>query len=105
MNWKSLLIALVLLDFLALTGLALWETGYVGLFQYQLATWAGVQVLVDLVIACGLIALWMYRDARQRGVNPWPYLVLTLFAGSIGPLFYLLRRFWGRQPLAQAAGA
>ncbi len=105
MNWKSLLIAVVLLDFLALTGLALWETGYIGLFEFQLANWAGVQVLVDLVIACALIALWMYQDARRRGVNPWPYLVLTLFAGSIGPLVYLLRRQWGREPSPQPAGA
>lgn len=105
MNWKSVLIAVVLLDFLALTGLALWEAGYLGLFRYQLATWAGAQVLVDLVIACALVAMWIYGDARRRGVNPWPYLVLTLFAGSIGPLAYLLRRYWGRQPLPQAAGA
>lgn len=104
MNWKALLVAVILLDFLALTGLALWESGYVGLFQYQLATWAGMQVLADLVIACALIALWMYRDARQRGVNPWPYLLLTMAAGSIGPLAYLLRRQWGREPTPLAAG-
>ena len=31
-------------------------------------------------------------DARARGVSPLPYLVMTVFTGSIGPLLYLLRR-------------
>lgn len=43
-------------------------------------------------------------DARQRGLNPWPYVFITVVAGSFGPLAYLLRREWGaRRLVAQPA--
>ena len=34
----------------------------------------------------------MVGDAKQRGVNPWPFVLVTLVAGSFGPLSYLLLR-------------
>jgi hypothetical protein len=34
----------------------------------------------------------MINDARGRGVSPVPYLMITLFLGSLGPLVYLIRR-------------
>ena len=33
-----------------------------------------------------------HGDARDRGVSPLPYLVLTALFGSVGPLAYLIRR-------------
>ena len=66
------------------------------LSELKNGAWGGIQVLVDLVIACGLAAVCMIINARKRGVNPWGYVVLTLFLGSIGPLSYLLVREWGR---------
>ncbi len=53
--------------------------------------WAG-QLFVDLVIALVLFLFWMVRDARERGLPALPYLVLTLAAGSIGALAYLVHR-------------
>ena len=47
---------------------------------------------MDLVIACSLAIVWMVRDAHERGRNPWPFVGITLVAGSIGPLVYLLMR-------------
>lgn len=80
----------VLLAFSALTAVALWQHGYWGIFTPHFQSFAGAQVLTDLVIALSLFLAWMWRDARAAGRNPWPWLVLTLAAGSFGPLLYLL---------------
>jgi hypothetical protein len=34
----------------------------------------------------------MHADARARGRSAWPFIALTLAAGSFGPLAYLLVR-------------
>ena len=47
-------------------------------------------MLVDITIALVLVLTWMARDARHNGRRFLPYLLLTLGAGSIGPLLYLL---------------
>lgn len=78
----------VLLAFGGLSVAAVLQHGYVGLFQYQLQNLAGLQVLADLGIALGLV--WLWRDARQTGRSPWPWIVLTLAVGPFGPLLYLL---------------
>ncbi len=66
-------------------------------------TWSnagGIQVLCDLTISLSLgVYLDLSRDARAQGRNPWPFLVATLFLGSIGPLLYLVLR-----PRTQQAG-
>ncbi|HEY8516515.1 MAG TPA: DUF2834 domain-containing protein [Candidatus Binatia bacterium] len=92
MSWKKVLLAVVLADFSFLTAYAVWQVGYVGFFAEVTSTWSGITCAVDLVIALGLIATWMVRDARQHGISPLPYLVLTATLGSVGPLLYLLRR-------------
>lgn len=80
----------VLLAFGALSTKALIDHGYLGIFAFHFTATAGMQVLTDLVIVCTLAILWMVADARRNGRNPWPYVVLTLTAGSFGPLLYLL---------------
>ncbi|MEZ5649561.1 MAG: DUF2834 domain-containing protein [Burkholderiaceae bacterium] len=91
-----ILLIVVLAAFGALSGYAMLEVGYFGIFAAGLADAGGLQLLVDLVIACTLAMIWMVDDARHRGRTVWPYLVLTLFAGSFGPLLYLLHREWTR---------
>lgn len=88
---RKIILAITLLAFLALTAVAVWEHGYVGVFAHQFQNSAGVQVLVDLVIALGLFMVWLWQDARAAGRNPWPWLVLILATGSIGALVYVLR--------------
>lgn len=85
-----IVLGLVTLDFAVLSGYAMMQHGYLGLFEYQLASPAGWQVLADLVIVCTLAMVWMVADARRSGRTVWPYLLLTLTAGSFGPLLYLL---------------
>jgi hypothetical protein len=83
---------IVLVAFGALTAVAVAQHGVLGIFAWQLQNTAGLQVLVDLVIALSLFLVWMWDDARRTGRNPWPWLVLTLAAGAFGPLLYLLTR-------------
>ena len=96
MNTKAILIA-VLLGFAALTAQSIFKVGYLGIWRAGIANMGALQILVDLSIVCSLFAVWLFKDAQQHGVNPWPFAVVTLFAGSFGPLLYLLwRRNAGR---------
>lgn len=87
---QRFLLIITLVLFLALTAIALYYHGYWGIIASAFQNFAAAQVLVDLVIALGLFLFWMWRDARAAGRNPWPWTLLTLATGSIGPLIYLL---------------
>lgn len=94
MNARVALLALVTLAFGALTAYALLEVGYFGIFAAGTRDAGALQIFVDLAIVCGLACVWMIFDGRQRRLNPWPYVALTVLAGCFGPLLYLLRREW-----------
>ena len=66
--------------------------GYLGFFEALVSSTAGVLVFTDLVIALTLAMLWMWSDAQERGLPFWPYTLLTLALGSVGPLAYLIHR-------------
>lgn len=59
------------------------------------------QVVIDLYLMAALACIWMVQDARTRGgslLSVLPYLLLTLFFVSIGPLLYLVvQGFSGRR--------
>jgi|SRR5262245_32606939 len=92
MSTRLLALFAVIALFGALTAMALLDVGYLGILAPHFQSWGGAQVITDLVIMCVLGAIWMTEDARARGVNPWPFLIVTLFAGSFGILFYLVAR-------------
>ncbi|MDC0718075.1 hypothetical protein [Nannocystis bainbridge] len=92
MNTRQIVLALVALDFLAMTVYVVANHGYVGMFADLLSTWPGILTAFDLTIALVMIAGWMLVDARKHGLTVAPYLVATLAFGSLGPLAYLLRR-------------
>jgi hypothetical protein len=92
MNAKQIAILTVIVLFGALTVVPLYQHGYLGIFTLLLANSATIQVSVDLVIALALLAIWIWSDARERGISPLPYLVITVLAGSFGPLLYFFRR-------------
>jgi uncharacterized membrane protein YfcA len=89
---QRLPLAIILTAFSVLSALALWHHGYWGILAPHFQSFGGAQVLVDLVIALSLVMVWIWRNARETGRNPWPWIALTLVAGSIGPLIYLLSR-------------
>lgn len=94
---RPLLLAL-LLPFAALTAAALWQHGYLGILLPHFRSLAAGQVLADLVIALLLVLVWLWRDARGSGRNPWPWVAATLIFGSFGPLLYLLTRRAAAKP-------
>ncbi len=87
---RKLLAIILLIPFSLLTLYALSEVGYVGIFDYHRHSPAGWQVFADLVVALILVLSWMVPEAKKAGHNPWPWVVATLFLGSIGPLLYLV---------------
>lgn len=84
------LLIVTLIALLSITALALKYDGLWGIFAPNFRSFGEFQVFFDLVIALGLFLVWMWRDATAAGRNPWPWLVLTLSVGSIGPLVYLI---------------
>ena len=90
MNRRYLL--LLLAPFSVVSVLALWYHGYWGILAPHFQSWGAAQVLMDLAIALGMVMVWLWRDARQRARNFWFWLLITLVAGSFGPLLYLLTR-------------
>jgi hypothetical protein len=86
------LIVVVLVLFGALTAAALWRHGYWGIVEPHFQSFGAAQVFADLVIALVLVMVWIWRDARATGRNPWPWIAATILLGSFGPLVYLLTR-------------
>lgn len=90
---KKILVPLAVL--VPFTAFSIWltlDTGYLGFIRLAgREPWA-LQMLLDVGIACTVCSIWMVRDARARGARVWPYLVATVFLGSIGVLAYLVHR-------------
>lgn len=97
----QILLGIVLAVFGFETAWAIAQFGYIGFFENLLsAGFPTLLVAFDLVIALGLVMAWMWNDARERGATVWPYLVVTLLVGSVGPLAYLIRRESARKQVA-----
>ncbi len=104
MNMRSFALAAVLLDFVALTVWAILNTSWVAFIEL-VSSPMGIQVCVDLTVALIFSSVWIYRDAKARGVNPVPWLVLTWTTGSPGPLAYALSRSMAHSKIAVPATA
>ena len=82
----------VLVAFGGFSTWVMWQVGYSGIWLAGLDNPASLQILLDLVIACTLICTWMYQDAKSRGIKPYPWIIATLFSGTLAPLVYLIVR-------------
>jgi len=88
------LIALVSI-FIAFNIYSFWvdkEQGYWGFLPLIGREAWGLQIFLDLGIALAIAWGGLRRDAKIVGINPWPYMIGTLFLGSIAPLAYLIHR-------------
>ena len=92
MSGRFFTIVAVILGFGVLSALALMDVGYFGILAPHFRTWGGAQVFTDLVIVAVLSCMWMANDARASGLPAWPFIAITLVAGSFGPLLYLAMR-------------
>ena len=92
MSTRAITLAAIIAAFAVLSTLALQDVGYLGIIRPHFQSWGGAQVFTDLVILAALAIRWMLRDAPARGLPAWPFILITLFLGSFGPLTYLLVR-------------
>jgi len=104
MNVKQIGIGIVCAAFIALTAYTVYTYGYLGWLRAETANAMGITLFVDLAISLTLVMIWMGRDAREHNISVTPYLLLTLFFGSVGPLLYLVRRF-SNEPARQLHAA
>ncbi|HUU98581.1 MAG TPA: DUF2834 domain-containing protein [Phycisphaerae bacterium] len=91
MSKLQIFLTAVLALFLFESAYVIYTMGYVGFFEAALANPATSLMAFDLVICLTIFAVWMVRDARERGRSPLGYLLLTATFGSAGPLLYLIR--------------
>ena len=56
----------------------------------NLGPW-GILAGVDLILALIVAASWTAADAKRKGLNPIPYVILTMLTGSLALLYYLVR--------------
>jgi hypothetical protein len=82
----------------------MWEVGYFGIWQAGMASLGAWQVLLDLVLMSSITMGFLWRDAKRTGRTIWPFALITLAAGSFGPLLYLLLRP-ARTPAGMPAAA
>ena len=92
MPGRLVMLIAVTVAFGALTAIAIADVGYFGIIEPHFKSWGAAQVFWDLVIVAVLAIIWMVNDAKSRDMNPWPFVALTLAAGSFGPLLYLILR-------------
>lgn len=92
MTGRLLTLAIVILGFGVLSAVALLDVGYWGILAPHFRSWGAAQVFTDLVILGVLSCFWIVADARERGITAWPFVAVTLVAGSFGPLLYLATR-------------
>lgn len=104
MNFKQIILALFTLEFVAITLYALAHGGSVAnVWDWVCANPWGFQVALDLMVAVIFGMVWIWRDAKVKGINPYPHLALCLCLGSLGLLTYTLRRGRSETMLPKAA--
>jgi len=88
----GLLALLVLIPFAVFSTWVIARAGYTGFLGLAAREPWGLQILLDLTIACALYLSWLVPDARRHRIPAWPYVLVTLFGGSVGGLAYLVHR-------------
>lgn len=88
MSIRRILLGLAFVAFVAEATAVTWMTGIGGSIEALLANPVTRFVTAELAICLAMLCVWMWRDARQRGISVLPYVVATLALGGGGPLLY-----------------
>lgn len=88
------------LAFLAWSLAAIAVEGPTGFWPEHTRNMWGNQIWFDLLLGVGTAWALLLPRARAAGMEPWPWLALTLASGSIGLLATVARLLWleARQP-------
>lgn len=89
---KALTAAGILAVFTVYSMWVVFGYGYTGFLTLAWREPWAMQMLLDLVLACTFGIGWMVHDARPRSIAAWPFVVATLFLGSVGLLGYVIWR-------------
>lgn len=92
MTRKRFLFILLFIDFALLSGWSLWHVGFIGIFEAGLDNPGSIQIFVDLFIAAGIALGFIWQDAKKKGINAVPYVIVTAALGSFGLIAYMIRR-------------
>lgn len=89
---KNTLLVLVWLAFTAYSAVIAWQHGIFGFVALAGREPWGLQMLLDLFLALSLFAGFVIKDAKERGLRAWPWILAMFALGSIGALPYLVHR-------------
>lgn len=83
--------------FLLFSLLVVLQSGWQGLSSLATSNLWGPQVLIDLCIALGAGLILLAPRARLAGLRLGPWVLATLFTGSIGFAFFIARLLFVEQ--------
>lgn len=93
---KTIFLVVVWVAFTAFSCVVAWQHGFFGFLTLSAREPWALQMLLDLGIALALFGGFVIKDAREKNLRAWPWLIAMLVLGSIGALPYLLYRRRGR---------
>jgi len=92
MSKQRIIPLIVFIAFAIWTAILSHNYNFLSFFKPIFASGPATQVLTDLTIAITMVLIWIYKDAAATNRKFWPYLVITIFLGSFGPLLYFILR-------------
>lgn len=98
---RALLVTLVFVVFTVYSLTVVAQDGLVSLFELHARGGWSVQILLDLILALSVSALWMRHDAKKQGLTWWPFAVGSIALGSVSVLAYATWSAWTSVTRAQ----
>jgi cytochrome bd-type quinol oxidase subunit 2 len=90
MSIRRILLGLAFFAFVAEAAAVTWMVGIGGTIDAMFANPVTRFMTAELTLCLVMLCVWMWRDARQRGINAVPYVVATALLGGGGPLLYFV---------------